>query len=56
MGLWGDAGAFALPERLPDLPRSAVDLPDIEQTAMAQRLDVQARKRDAEQTAQPTSA
>ncbi len=51
MGLWGEQIAFKLPERLPDLPPSARDLPAIEQTAMQQRLDVQAAKLDAEQTA-----
>jgi outer membrane protein TolC len=44
MGLWGEQVKFALPERLPDLPKSVDDLPDIEQTAMAQRLDIAAMK------------
>ena len=35
LGLWGDQTAFRLPERLPDLPKQADDLPDIEQQAMA---------------------
>ena len=52
MGLWGAQLDFRLPERLPELPAAALDLPDIEQTAMAQRLDVQAAKRGAEQMAQ----
>jgi len=51
MGLWGEQIAFRLPERLPDLPPSAQDLPAIEQTALQQRLDVQAARLDAEQTA-----
>jgi len=51
MGLWGTQAQFQLPERLPDLPRDANDLPDIEQRAMAERLDVQAAKAGAEQLA-----
>ncbi len=44
MGLWGQQTQFRLPDRLPDLPKAPNDLPDIEKTAMAQRLDVQAAK------------
>ncbi|HSI61424.1 MAG TPA: TolC family protein [Ideonella sp.] len=51
LGLWGAQTQFALPDRLPDLPKEAQDQPDIERLAMAQRLDVQAAKRSAEQTA-----
>ncbi len=51
MGLWGQQTQFRLPERLPDLPKAPNDLPDIEQTAMAQRLDVQAAKVGTEQLA-----
>ena len=51
MGLWGAQTQFRLPERLPDLPKTPNDLPDIEQTAMAQRLDVQAAKQGTEQLA-----
>ena len=51
MGLWGQQTQFRLPERLPDLPKAPNDLPDIEQTAMAQRLDVQAAKLGTEQLA-----
>ncbi len=51
MGLSGAQTAFQLPERLPDLPKSADDLPDVEQTAMAQRLDIQAAKQGTEQLA-----
>lgn len=42
LGLWGDQTRFKLPERLPDLPGEARDLPDIERTAMAQRLEQRA--------------
>jgi outer membrane protein TolC len=52
MGLWGAQLDFRLPERLPDLPATQKEWPNIEQTAMAQRLDVQAAKAGAEQMAQ----
>jgi outer membrane protein TolC len=51
LGLWGPQTQFQLPERLPDLPQAPLDQPDIEQVAMAQRIDVQAAKLGAEQTA-----
>jgi len=51
LGLWGDQTAFQLPERLPDLPKQADDLPDIEQQAMAQRLDVQSARLGTEAVA-----
>ena len=51
MGLWGQQAQFRLPERLPDLPKAPNDLPDIEKTAMAQRMDVQAAKLGTEQLA-----
>jgi outer membrane protein TolC len=51
LGLWGQQTQFHLPERLPDLPKAPNDLPDIEQTAMAQRLDVQAARLGTEQVA-----
>jgi outer membrane protein TolC len=51
MGLWGSQTAFILPERLPDLPKAPRDLPDAERTALQQRLDVQAARLGAEQTA-----
>ena len=54
MGLWGDQSAFVLPERLPDLPDlpgTALEQPDIERQALAQRLDVQGARAGAEQTA-----
>jgi outer membrane protein TolC len=44
-------GQFTLPDRLPDLPAAPAELTDIEQLALAQRLDVQAARRDAESTA-----
>ena len=51
LGTWGEQTAFQLPERLPDLPRTVADQPDIERAAMAQRLDVQAAKLAAEEMA-----
>lgn len=51
LGLWGEQLAFQLPERLPDLPAAPKDQPDIERQAIAQRLDVQAARLAAEQTA-----
>ncbi len=51
LGLWGTQTQFTLPERLPDLPPQPADQPDIERTALAQRLDVQAAKLATEQTA-----
>lgn len=51
LGLWGTQTEYQLPERLPDLPAEPKDQPDIEQSAMAQRLDVQAAKLKAQETA-----
>jgi outer membrane protein TolC len=59
LGLWGEQALgqtqFSLPERLPDLPKLENNVPenstDLESRAIAQRLDVQAAKQFAEQTA-----
>ncbi|MBY0237483.1 MAG: TolC family protein, partial [Burkholderiaceae bacterium] len=51
LGLWGQQTRFSLPDRLPDLPQEPQDRPDVEQTAIAQRLDVQAAKLQVEATA-----
>lgn len=51
MGLWGDDLRFELPERLPELPRAARDGRELEAQALAQRLDVQGARRDAESLA-----
>ncbi|HYM47491.1 MAG TPA: TolC family protein [Burkholderiaceae bacterium] len=48
MGLWGEDTKFQLPERLPDLPKTAQERQDIEQVALSQRLDVQMAKRETE--------
>jgi len=51
LGVWGSQTQFELPARLPDLPDAPVELPDIEQAALAQRLDVQGARLAAERTA-----
>jgi outer membrane protein TolC len=48
LGLWGTQTAFNLPERLPDLPKTPDDQPDIEQRAMRSRLDVIGARLEAE--------
>jgi outer membrane protein TolC len=48
MGLWGGDLAYALPERLPELPQAAREAAGLEADALRQRLDVQAARRDAE--------
>ena len=40
MGLWGTQTNFTLAERLPDLPKEATAMADIEATALRERLDV----------------
>jgi outer membrane protein TolC len=48
LGLWGEQrAALKLPERLPDLPEQARELPGVEQQAITQRLDVQAARQAA---------
>jgi len=51
LGLWGEQIAYRLPERLPELPAEVEQLPDVERQAMAQRLDIQAMRLDAERLA-----
>lgn len=52
LGLWGDqVQALKLPDRLPELPPEPKDQPEIERQALADRLDVQAARFAAEQTA-----
>lgn len=48
LGLWGTQTQFQLPERLPDLPSTAREQPDVEQLAMQQRLDLQGMKQQTE--------
>ena len=52
MGLWGEDLGFRLPERLPELPREAREGgAELEAQALAQRLDVQGARREAESLA-----
>jgi outer membrane protein TolC len=51
MGLWGEDLGFQLPARLPELPKAAREGGDLEAQAIAQRLDVQGARRDAESVA-----
>ena len=51
MGLWGENTRYRLPDRLPDLPKAARELSDIEPAALRQRLDVQAAMQEAESIA-----
>lgn len=48
MGLWGEDTAFALPDRLPELPSTTRASVELEAQALAQRLDVQAARSEAE--------
>jgi outer membrane protein TolC len=52
LGLWGGQVAYALPERLPDLPAQARERPDVEREAIEQRLDVRAAVLDAKAVAE----
>jgi outer membrane protein TolC len=51
LGLWGKDAQYSLPAHLPELPAAPARLEDVERIALAQRLDVQAAKLDAEATA-----
>jgi outer membrane protein TolC len=51
MGLWGNNASYNLPDRLPDLPPVAAEMEQIERIALRDRLDIQAAKLGAEQTA-----
>jgi outer membrane protein TolC len=51
MGLWGAASAYQLPERLPDLPAAPAMLDDVERIAIRDRLDIEAARIEAAQTA-----
>ncbi len=48
MGLWGEETQLQLPERMPELPAAPRELPNAEELAMGQRLDIQAARRDAD--------
>ena len=47
LGVWGEQIDYRLPDRLPELPAMAEQLPDVERVAMQQRLDIQAMRLDA---------
>lgn len=51
LGLSGDAAQFRLPERLPDLPAAIAELPEVEQSALRDRLDVRAGQLQLQETA-----
>jgi outer membrane protein TolC len=51
MGLWGASAGYTLAERLPDLPAAPLELDDVERIAIRERLDIQAAKLGAAQTA-----
>jgi len=51
MGLWGEQAHLKLPERLPDLPKTPAHYANIEQNAVARRLDVQMAKKQTEAVA-----
>lgn len=51
MGLWGANSSYRLPERLPELQGAALELEDIERTAVRERLDIQAARLDTAHTA-----
>ena len=48
MGLWGEDIRFQLVDRLPDLPKTAQDQPDIEKQAIAQRIDIAMARKEVE--------
>ncbi len=52
LGLWGDDLRFALPVRLPEAPKTVRDAAELETQALAQRLDVQAARRETEALAE----
>lgn len=51
LGLLQSDNTFTLPSKLPDLPKTTMEIGDLEAQAMQKRLDVQMAKRDAEATA-----
>ncbi|MFL6672365.1 MAG: TolC family protein [Massilia sp.] len=51
MGLWGANAAYTLQDRLPELPAAPAELDNVERTAVRERLDIEAARREALQTA-----
>jgi cobalt-zinc-cadmium efflux system outer membrane protein len=52
MGLWGADTQWSVPQRLPELPRTLPALASVEETAVSQRLDLEAARKEAEAAAQ----
>jgi outer membrane protein TolC len=51
LGLWGEDMQFRIPARLPELPKSARDMRELETQAIKSRLDVQGAMQEAENLA-----
>lgn len=51
MGLWGEDLRFTLPDRLPDLPKTAREIANLEAQALKQRRDVQGALKEAKNVA-----
>ncbi len=51
LGLSGEQAQFALPKRLPDLPKQPLEARNAEQTAMDKRLDIMMAKRSVDSVA-----
>jgi outer membrane protein TolC len=51
MGLSGTQAAYRLPDRLPDLPAGATEYRNVQASAIDERLDIRAARRDAESLA-----
>ncbi len=51
MGLWGGDTQFRIPARLPELPKAARDINDLETQAIKNRLDVQGAMQEAQNLA-----
>lgn len=52
LGLWGEDTRWDTVDRLPELPQTLPPLDGVEHTAVAQRLDLQAARKEAEAAAQ----
>lgn len=48
LGLWGKQAQYKLPELLPEMPKDAREIADVEGQALKERLDVQAAKFESE--------
>ena len=51
LGLTATDAQYTLPDRLPDLPATPLDLPQVEQLAISERLDIQAAQLQLKETA-----